>query len=102
KKGNKQTLASLQFDLIFENPYQFTSDDILFKVYAIRNEIPENEWAEKRIGYFSKGQACLRTSPLPKKYGWGVHSNEDGLIAIYGMETADYGKFQKDPSLKKL
>jgi len=102
QKEGQPTTASLQFDLLKSNPYKFTSDDILFRVYALKKGIPERVWEEERKVFFSKGQACLRASPLTKRYGWGVHSNEKGLIAIYGMQTEAYRKLQKDPSLRKL
>jgi hypothetical protein len=35
----------------------------------------------------------MRASPLPKKYGWGVHYDAEGKLAIYGVETADYQRF---------
>jgi hypothetical protein len=30
---------------------------------------------------------------LPKKYGWGIHFNEHGKIALNGTETAEYKEF---------
>jgi hypothetical protein len=37
---------------------------------------------------------------LTKRYGWGVHSDKDGKIALYGCETTEYEKFSNDNSLK--
>jgi hypothetical protein len=37
---------------------------------------------------------------LTKRYGWGIHSDKDGKIAIFGAETADYENFVNDPNLK--
>jgi hypothetical protein len=76
--------------MIQEQPYRFTSDDVLFTVYADRKGIPEGERAAAREAYFSKGQACLRASPLGKKYGWGIHADAEGRVALFGMETAEY------------
>lgn len=101
-KGDKQTVANLQFEMLFENPYTYTSDDILFSVFALRKEVPKNELKEQRQDFFSKGQACFRASPLTKSYGWGVHHNEEGKIAIYGMETEAYQKFITDHSVIKV
>lgn len=101
-KGNKMTVAQLQFDLIGENPYRFTSDDVIFQVYSIRNEIPEEELQEAREIFFSKGQACLRASPLTKNYGFGVHANEEGKIAIYPMESETYKLLLADSSVQKV
>ena len=99
-KGDAKTVASMQFEMIYEHPYEFTSDDVIFRVYAERNDIPESEWKEAREQFFSKGQPCLRASPLTKRYGWGVHADEHEKIAIYGRETEEYRKLVGDPGVK--
>lgn len=98
-KGDKKTVASSQFDMLIDKPYQYTSDDVLFQVYAERNNIKKSDYKKAREEFFSKGQPCMRTSPLTKRYGWGVHSNKDGKIAVYACESAEYKKFSKDKSL---
>ena len=92
-KGDKQTIANLEFELISKHPYRYTSDDILFEVYARRQGLMPEERHKAREAFFSKGQPCLRTSPLTKRYGWGIHSDESGRVALYGMETAEYAAF---------
>jgi hypothetical protein len=99
-KENSKTVANIQFELISKNPYKFTSDDVLFKVFAERNDLTKDELKEEREKFFSKGQPCFRASPLTKRYGWGVHCDKDGKIAIYGCDTKEYKKFAKDKSLK--
>ena len=101
-KGDKKTVATLQFEIIHKNPYQFTSDDVLFQIFAERNELTDGEMDEARKEFFSKGQPCLRASTLTKRYGWGVHYNKDGNIAIFGAETEKYSLFLSDKSLKIL
>ncbi len=88
-KGSK-SVANLQFEMLQEHPYAYTSDDVLFAVFAERNQIPEEDLAEQREIFFVKGQPCFRASPLTKRYGWGVHSNDKGKIALFGMETEVY------------
>ena len=99
-KGDKRTVANLQFDMLYEHPYEYTSDDVLLSVYALRNEIKKSELKAARAEFFSKGQPCMRTSPLTKRYGWGVHSDAEGRIAIYPCESAEYKKFSKDKKLQ--
>lgn len=99
-KGDTKTVASMQFDMLYEHPYAYTSDDVVFQVYAERNDIPKSEWKEAREQFFSKGQPCLRASPLTKRYGWGVHADENEKIAIYGSETDEYKQFSEDPGVK--
>ncbi len=101
-KGDAKTVANLQFDLVYNNPYKYTSDDVLFQVYANRNEITKRDYKAERELYYSKGQPCFRASPLTKRYGWGVHYDKDGKIAIYGSETKEYKAFEKDKTLKVI
>lgn len=101
-KGDKKTIAQMQYELIANHPYKYTSDDVLFRVFAERNDVPQSELKEARDEFFSKGQACLRASPLTKTFGFGVHSDGDGRVAIYGMETPEYGKFVANENLKKV
>jgi len=99
-KGEVKTVANLQFDMLIDNPYKYTSDDVLFHVYAIRNGIKKADMKEAREQFFSKGQACFRASPLTKRYGWGVHSDATGKIALYAAETPEYKKLVKDKTIK--
>lgn len=99
-KGENKSVANLQFDMIIKHPYKYTSDDILFTVYAERNNIPKSQLKEAREQFFSKGQPCLRTSPLTKRYGWAVHSDDKGKVALYAAGSNEYKKLLKDKSLK--
>ncbi len=101
-KGDNKTVAQLQYEILVKNPYKFTSDDIFFQVYAIRNDLTKQEYEEARKTFFSKGKPCFRSSPLTKTYGFGVHSDSNGKVAIFGMETEQYEKFQSDPKIKKV
>jgi len=98
-KDDVKTLANLQFDLLKGNPYQYTSDELLFRVHAIRKGFSESEWLEETKRFFSKGQPCLRSSFLTKRYGWGIHSDSDGRVAIYGPGTTEYKHFADEHSL---
>lgn len=98
-KNGKPTVASMQYQMIAENPYQYTSDDVIFTVHALRNNIEAT--AQEREAFFAKGQPCLRSSPLGKRYGWGVHSDAEGRVALYALESEEYRKFAKDAQLKQ-
>jgi Family of unknown function (DUF6157) len=99
-KGDTRTVANIQYDMISKLPYKYTSDDVLFQVYAERNDLTKSELAKAREQFFSKGQPCLRASPLTKRYGWGVHCNKDGKVALVGCETSEYKKFLADKTLE--
>ena len=99
QKGMNKTMANLQFEMLVDQPYRYTSDDVLFQVYATRNNVSAGDYKREREQFFSKGQACFRTSPLTRRYGWGAHFNEDGKMAIYAVESAEYKKLAKDKGL---
>ncbi len=100
-RGSKKSVANLQYEMLHGHPYEFTSDDVLFAVFAQRKEIPAEKLAEQRHLFFSKGQPCFRASPLTKRYGWGVHSNPDGKIALFGAETEAYKNLVADETVTK-
>jgi len=101
-KADKKTVAGMQYEILNKQPYKYTSDDVLFTIFAQKNELTKGELTDGRTIFFAKGQPCLRASPLTKRYGWGVHYNEDGKIAIYGCETTEYKKLSKDKTLTIL
>ncbi|MEO6134592.1 MAG: DUF6157 family protein [Ginsengibacter sp.] len=101
-KRDKKSVAEMQFDLINKHPYTYTSDDILFHVYAEKNDVTKNEYQQAREAFFSKRQPCLCASPLTKTYGFGIHFDSKGKAALYGMETEDYQKFLEDEKIKKV
>lgn len=98
----KKTVAKIQYDLLVKNPYQYTSDELLFQVFAERMGLAVAEYEQEKATFFSKGQACLRASPLAKTYGFGIHFDSSGKIGIYGMETPQYTQHLADKDLKKI
>ncbi len=52
--------------------------------------------------YFSQPRACLRASPLPKTYGWGLHYDAEGRITLHAVDSAEYTRLRNDPSLTQL
>lgn len=37
--------------------------------------------------------ACLRSSDLGKRYGWGISADGAGRIALVGVDTPEYAEF---------
>lgn len=52
--------------------------------------------------FFARPQACLRASPLPKTYGWGLHFDATGRVALYAVESPEYKRFIEDESISHL
>jgi len=101
-KGDAKTVAGIQYEMISKNPYKFTSDDVLFQVFAERKDLTESELDEARKQFFSKGQPCMRCSPLAKRYGWGVHHDQAGKMALVACDSPEYQKLANDSSLQTV
>lgn len=99
--GKVPTVAALQYALIAEHPYELTSDDVLFEVHATRQSVPEVDRASAREAFFAKSQACLRSSPLGKRYGWGIHHDRDSKIALVPLGSNEYRTLAADPAVKQ-
>jgi hypothetical protein len=102
KAGAAPTLAALQLSILAEAPYSYTSDDLIFRAFAMKNGIPDADANAAREAFFSKGQPCLRASSVTKRYGWGIHYNAEGKIAAFQMESEAYQNLAADPALNQL
>jgi Family of unknown function (DUF6157) len=98
----EKTIANLHYNMIHDHPYTYTSDDVIFNVHAERQGIPKEDHNAERKKFFSKGQPCMRSSALPKRYGWGVHSNEEGKLALVALESAEYKKLATNKMVKQI
>ena len=90
-----KTAVQIEYEMLVDHPYQYTSDDVLYESNGKRRDI-------SREDFFSKGQPCFRASALTRRYGWGVHSNEAGKIAIYAVESGEYKRLACDESLRHI
>ncbi|TAE47728.1 MAG: hypothetical protein EAZ89_17055, partial [Bacteroidetes bacterium] len=88
--------------MLADKPYVYTSDEVIFGVFALRSGFSQAEMEQERERFFSKGQPCLRSSPLTKRYGWGVHSDAEGKVAIYPAGSEEYARLAHDPGLKQV
>lgn len=83
-------------------PISLVRTTFFFQVFADRNNVTIAEYEKVREQFFSKGQPCFRASPLTKKYGFGIHSDKNGKVALFGMESNEYQKFLEDKNIKKV
>lgn len=93
------TIAELHYALIAAEPYGRTSDEVLFERFTRRSGIAEDELEAAREAFFAKGQPCLRSSPLGKRYGWGTHHDAEGRVALVARESDAYARLAADPKL---
>jgi len=96
----KTPIHMLEYQLLSENPYQLTNEDLIYEVYLKRQGITDEDRAERgeaiRAELFQKEHPCLRASALTKRYGWGAHYDENGKIALYPVDSAEYQQFVEE------
>ncbi|MGY1808223.1 DUF6157 family protein [Blastococcus sp. SYSU D00669] len=101
-RGGAPTVAGLQYAMLADAPYVHTSDDVLFAVHAQRRGVPDADLAAERDAFFAKGQPCFRASPLTTQYGWGVHCDGEGRMALVAVDSPEYAALAADPALAHL
>jgi hypothetical protein len=100
-KNTKPSIHVIQYNLLSAHPYRFTLEDLIYT--SGRKIIPAaqvEQEGDRIAGLFQKSHPCMRASMLPKKFGWGVHYDSEGKLAIYGMETEQYRAFVENPGIK--
>lgn len=85
------------YDLVSRNPYKFTPEDLTFELH-VRKPGPGRAEVHRRraelwAGLSARSHPCLRACVPAKRFGWGLHVNADGKVALYGRESAEYHQF---------
>jgi len=101
-RGTKKTKAVVEYELLVKHPYTYTEEDIAFEMYAVLHDIPKAIWPTERKKFLSKGHPHLRVSALAKRYGWGIHNNAEGKIALVAVESPEYKQLLNDPRITKI
>jgi len=105
-RGGQPTVATLQYAMIAESPYTYTSDDVVFATSAAGRELDAKATKKQRSlareVFFSRGQACLRASPLGKRFGWGVHADAEGRVAICAVGSKRYQALAANPEITQV
>ena len=101
-RGGKKTKAAVEYELLVEHPYAYTEEGIAFEVYAVLHDIPKAGRPSERKKFLSKGHPHLRVSALAKRYGWGIHNDAEGKVALVAVDSSQYQRLMKDPRTTKV
>lgn len=105
ERGGKKSIANLEYELIAKSPYKYTQEEVQFNVHLLRSEISTVEAKQRHQAlwdeFFAKSHACMRTSPLAKTYGWGLHFNPQGKVALVAMESKEYQRLACDRKIQQ-
>jgi len=82
--GDPKTIARIGYEILVENPYKFTEREFYHELHAVRRERPDLKFDSYNI----------KRAPIVKVHGWGVHRNQDGMLALVAMESDRYRELQ--------
>ncbi len=88
------SVAEAQYALVSAEPFTWTENEVLFESWWRRQEGSataspqdrERAWSEWSTG----SRPCLRASPLPMRYGWGLLFDEHDRVALCPVESEEY------------
>ena len=96
-RGATPTVASIHYELLARAPYTMTLEDLMVATHVRREGLSESEASDLaeaiRERLFAKPYPCMRASPLPKRFGWGVHHDREGRIALVAVNSEGYRRF---------
>lgn len=89
--GTGKTIARISYEVLAENPYKFSEREFYHEVHVVRrgrSDLKIENYNIKRLA-------------LVKQYGWGIHRNSDGKLALVACESRRYQELLADPLVKK-
>ncbi len=104
-RGGAPTVAGIQYAMLTADPGRWTQEDVLIASapgIRGRTDVDAGELERLRAEYFAQPRACLRASPLPKTFGWGLHYDEAGRITLHAVDSDSYARLSRDPGLTQL
>lgn len=105
-RGGQKSIARLEYELISDNPHSLTQEEVQFAVHTQRQGVPATELNARRAElwseFFSRPMACMRASPLPKTYGWGLHFDADSKLALVALESPEYQQLINNSAIRQL
>lgn len=101
----KPTVAAQEYELLAGNDFTHKMSEVLSSIWVERKGgagLAADEREALTEEYFSTGRACLRASPLAKKFGWGFAFDDRGRVALVASDSPEYARYQGDDSLDQL
>lgn len=88
---NNGTVPYIKYDVLVSSPYKYTAREFFEEVHFVR----------RNRRHLKIERYSLKRIHLLKKYGWGLHINENKKIALIPCESEKYRQLLEDPSVKK-
>jgi hypothetical protein len=78
--GLKKSIARIRYEVLIENPYRYSENELFQEVHYVRRNR-----RDLKISSYS-----IKRSKLCQNFGWGIHRNNDGKLALVAMDSDMY------------
>ena len=105
ERAGGPTVAAIQYAMLADAPRRWTQEDVQFASSPDvrgRDDLSDEDLERLRREYFTQPRSCLRASPLPKAFGWGLHYDAEGRITLHAVDSDEYAQLRSDPALTQL
>ena len=86
-------IVMIEYEELSNNPYKYTYEELKHRVHIERRG--------KKLGELKLDSYRLTRSQFLKKWGWGIHIDRNGKLALVGCETSKYKQLLNDTSVDK-
>ena len=90
----EKTITMHQYEVLTEMPYQLTYKQLKDEVHRTRRG---KEFTDDQLETY-----MMKRSELCKIYGWGVHEDKNGKLALVGCETKEYRRLLRKPGVQRV
>lgn len=82
--GNTKTIPRIEYELLIASPYNFTERELFYEVHVVHRNRPH-----LKIDTYN-----IKRSLLVQSFGWGLHRNSEGKLALVALESDRYKELQ--------
>lgn len=83
--GPEKSIHRIVYEVLIESPYKYTEMELFHEVHVVRRSRPD-----LKIESYS-----IKRSPLVQRFGWGIHRNPEGKLALVPVESDKYRELQR-------
>ncbi len=87
--GPHKTIPRYEYELLIADPYKYTERELFEQVHVVQRNRPH-----LKIDSYN-----IKRSPLVQSFGWGIHRNPEGKLALVALESNRYKELQGSKSV---
>lgn len=84
-EGPEKTIPRIAYEVLIESPYRYTEMELFHEVHVVRRNRPDLKIESYNI----------KRSPLVQRFGWGIHRNKEGKLALIRVDSDTYRRLQE-------